>query len=63
MDWTEIEIRWRGRTVKGRYTVSADDFVTVASWNGTKTARLGVLPADRLARMVLRELAAEADTS
>ncbi len=42
--------------MKGRYNVS-DNLVTVAARNGTKTARLGVLPAERLAKMLLRELA------
>ena len=60
LDWKEIEIRSRGKRVKGRYSV-ADDLVTVAAWNGTKTARLGVLPAERLAQMLLRELAAEGE--
>jgi hypothetical protein len=61
LDWKEIEIRSRGKRVKGRYSVS-DDLVTVAAWNGTKSARLGILPAERLAQMLLRELAAEGET-
>ena len=60
-DWKEIEIRSRGKRLKGRYSVS-DERVTVAAWNGTKTARLGILPAERLAQMLLRELAAEGET-
>ena len=60
LDWKEIEIRSRGKRVKGRYSVS-DDLVTVAAWNGTKSARLGILPAERLAQMLLRELAAEGE--
>ena len=56
VDWKDIEISSRGRRVKGRYTVSGD-LVTVAAWNGTKTGRLGILPAERLAQMLLRELA------
>lgn len=58
LDWKEIEIKYRGKPVKGRYNVS-DNFVTVAAWSGTKTAQLGILPAERLAQMLLRELAAE----
>lgn len=58
-DWKDIEITRRGKPVKGRYSVSTDNFVTVAAWNGTKTARLGILPAERLAKMLLRELADE----
>jgi len=56
LDWKEIEINWRGKRAKGRYIVS-DDLVTVAAWSGTKRARLGILPAERLAQMLLRELA------
>ena len=60
LDWREIEINWRGKRIKGRYSVSAsDNFITVAAWCGTKTARLGILPAERLAHLVLRDLAAE----
>lgn len=60
LDWKDIEIRSRGKRLKGRYSVS-DDLVTVAAWNGTKSARLGILPAERLAQMLLRELAAEGE--
>jgi hypothetical protein len=59
LDWKEIEITSRGKRVKGRYIVTDDNLVTVAAWSGTKTARLGILPAERLAQMLLRELAAE----
>lgn len=58
--WKEIEVRSHSKRVKGRYCV-ADDLVTVAAWNGTKTARLGVLPAERLAQMLLRELVAKGE--
>jgi hypothetical protein len=44
--------------VKGRVS---DRVVTVAAWNGTRTAPLGILPAERLAKMLLRELADEAE--
>jgi hypothetical protein len=57
-DWNNIEIRSRGKFVKGRYSVS-DNVVTVAAWNGTKSAQLGVLPPERLAKMLLRELVDE----
>ena len=60
LDWKEVEIRYRGKPVKGRYNVS-DNLVTVAAWNGTKTAPLGILPAERLAKMLLRELAAQGE--
>ena len=58
LHWKEIEIRYRGKPVKGRFNVS-DKLVTVAAWNGTKTGQLGILPAERLAQMLLRELAAQ----
>jgi hypothetical protein len=61
LDWKQVEINYRGKSVKGRYNIS-DDLVTVAAWNGTKAAPLGILPAERLAKMLLRELAAESQT-
>ena len=61
LDWKDIEIRYRGNRVKGRYSVSDDNLVTVAAWSGTKTAQLGILPAERLAQMLLRELAAQGE--
>jgi hypothetical protein len=60
LDWKDIEIKYRGKPVKGRYSVSAD-LVTVAAWRGTKTARLGILPAERLAQMLLRQLLDESE--
>jgi hypothetical protein len=56
--WKQIEIKSRGKVVKGRYNVS-DNVVTVAAWNGTRTAPLGILPAERLAKMLLRELVSQ----
>ncbi len=57
LDWKEIEIISRGKRVKGRYSVNvAENFVTVAAWCGTKTARLGILPAERVAQMLLRDI-------
>lgn len=56
LDWKDIEIVSQGKRVRGRYSVS-DNLVTVAAWSGTKTAQLGILPAERLAKMLLRELA------
>lgn len=58
LDWKDIQIKYRGKPLKGRYYVS-DNVVTVAAWNGTKAARLGILPAERLAQMLLRQLADE----
>jgi hypothetical protein len=57
-DWKDIQIKYRGKSLKGRYYIS-DNVVTVAAWNGTKAARLGILPAERLAQMLLRQLADE----
>ena len=56
LDWRDIEIVLRGKPVRGRYNVS-EGLVTVAAWSGTNTAPLGILPAERLAKMLLRELA------
>ena len=42
LDWIDIEIVLRGKRVKGRYNVS-EGVVTVAAWNGTHTAPLGIL--------------------
>ena len=41
LDWKEIEIVSRGKRLKGRYNVS-ESLVTVAAWNGTNTAPLGI---------------------
>jgi hypothetical protein len=57
-DWKDIAIYLAGSPVKGKYCVFEGQ-VTVAAWNGTKMAQLGVLPAERLAKMLLRELALE----
>ena len=58
LDWKDIQIKCRGKPLKGRYYVS-DNVLTVAAWNGTKSAQLGILPAERLAQMLLRQLADE----
>lgn len=57
-EWKEVTIRRAGKSLRGKYYVS-DGQVTVAAWTGTKTARLGTLPAERLAQMLLRELTLE----
>jgi|SoimicMinimDraft_9_1059737.scaffolds.fasta_scaffold00399_2 hypothetical protein len=59
-EWKETAIRVADRPVKGKYCVF-DGQVTAAAWNGTKTAQLGIPPAERLAKMLLRELASEED--
>lgn len=50
----EVTIQRAGKSVR-----VSDGQVTVAAWTGTKTARLGTLPAERLAQMLLRELTLE----
>ena len=58
--WEEVTIEYVGKTVKGRYNVSGGS-VTVVAWNSSKTAQLGILPAERVAKMLLRALASEGD--
>jgi hypothetical protein len=58
-DWQDVTIEYIGKTVTGRYNVSGKT-VTVVSWNGSKTDQLGTFPAEKLAKMLLRELASEA---
>jgi hypothetical protein len=60
-NWKPLEIDYRGWRVRGTYEVS-NGKVTVTSWNGTKAAALGSLPAERVALMLLRELASEQET-
>jgi hypothetical protein len=61
-DWQEVTIEFLGKTIKGRYTVSGKS-VTVLSWDGnSKTDQLGTFPAEKLAKMLLRELALETRT-
>jgi hypothetical protein len=59
-DWQDVTIEFLGKTVTGRYSVS-EKSVTVVSWNGSKTDKLGTFPAEKLAKMLLRELASEAE--
>lgn len=54
-NWTEITLTYRGKRVRGSYKVVGAE-LTVISGAETKTGRLGVLPAERLAHMLLREL-------
>jgi hypothetical protein len=54
-NWKDIELNYCGTRVKGSYKVS-DRLVTVVYGRETKTARLGILPAEMLAHMLLREL-------
>ena len=45
-NWKEIEINYCGKRFKGTYYVDDQRLVTVAAWNGTKTAKLGILPVN-----------------
>jgi hypothetical protein len=59
-DWQDVTIEFLGKTVTGRYNVS-ERLVTVVSWNGSKTDQMGTFSAEKLAKMLLRELASEAE--
>jgi uncharacterized protein (DUF433 family) len=50
-----ITIEVNGQPVTGRYTVDGTK-VTVSTINATKSARLGSMSVESLARMLLREL-------
>jgi hypothetical protein len=54
-NWKEIELNYCGTRVEGSYKVS-DRLVTVVYGSQTKTAKLGILPAEMLAHMLLREM-------
>jgi hypothetical protein len=54
-NWKEIELNYCGAQVKGIYKIS-DRPVTVVYGNRNKAAQLGILPAEMLAHMLLREL-------
>jgi hypothetical protein len=57
-EWNEIVLNYQGKRVRGSYKV-VGELVIVISGPETKTARLGVLPAERLAHMLLRQLVFE----
>jgi hypothetical protein len=57
-EWKEVTIQRAGKTLRGKYYVF-DGQITVAAWTGTKTRRLAILPAERVAQMMLRELTSE----
>ena len=56
--WKEITLNYLGNRVRGSYKV-VGRLVVVVSGPDNKTANLGVLPAGRLAHMLLREMAFE----
>jgi hypothetical protein len=56
--WKEITLNYLGTLVRGSYKV-VDRLVIVVSGSDSKTANLGILPAERLAHMLLREIAFE----
>ena len=55
----ELTIDFRGRTVSGSYSTSREGLVTVKTLRGSKTTTLGGSKARVIARILLRELAAE----
>ena len=56
--WKEITLNYLSNRVRGSYKV-VGRLVIVVSGPDTKTATLGILPAERLAHMLLREMAFE----
>jgi hypothetical protein len=56
--WKEITLNYLGNRVRGSYKV-VGRLVIVVSGADRKTASLGILPAERLAQMLLREMAFE----
>jgi hypothetical protein len=56
--WKEITLNYLGKRVRGNYKV-VGRLVIVISGADSKTANLGILPAERLAHMLLREMAFE----
>ena len=54
-NWKEIELNYCGARVNSSYKVS-EKLVTVVYGREIKTARLGILPVEMLAHMLLREL-------
>ena len=57
--WKELTIDFRGRSVSGSYSTSRQGLVTVKTLRGSKTTTLGGSNARVVARILLRELAAE----
>jgi hypothetical protein len=55
--WSEIEIKFLGRTINGSYAVSRDGLVTVRTPHDSKTARFAGWPPKIIAERLLRELA------
>jgi hypothetical protein len=55
----ELTIDFRGRTVSGSYSTSREGLVTVKTLRGSKIATLGGSNVRLIARILLRELAAE----
>jgi hypothetical protein len=56
--WKEVEITFNAETVRGSYCVSGK-VLTVTATAGSKSTQLGEMPAQVLAKTLLRELAAE----
>ena len=54
--WREISADYEGRVIKGSYKF-VDNIVVVRTQFGTKTAQIGGLAPEQLAKKLLRELA------
>jgi hypothetical protein len=57
--WKELAIDFRGRTISGSYSTSREGLVSVKTLRGSKTTTLGGSNPRLVARILLRELAAE----
>ena len=57
--WQELTIDFQGRTVSGPYSTWREGLATVKTLRSSKTTTLGGSNARVIARILLRELAAE----
>jgi hypothetical protein len=61
--WKEVRIAFEGNFIRGSYSLSRAGLVTVKTAHGTKAAhRAAGMSAHTVARILLRELAAEGKT-
>jgi hypothetical protein len=56
--WREITVEYEGRDINGSYKF-IDDMVVVRTKFGTKTAQLGFLTPEQMAKKLIRELASQ----
>jgi hypothetical protein len=54
----DVEIEFKGKIVKGRYSVSGN-IITVTTLGGSKSTQLGRMTGPILAKILLHELAEE----